>query len=79
MPATLPTHAAYQVTKYKSGKEEKSYWTKIGSAWVHNDGQGFNIRLKALPVNGEIVIRSNKERHEGGGDEMAEGDGSVPA
>lgn len=67
MAATPPTHTAYHVRKYKTGKEagkeEKSFWTKIGSVWAHNDGEGFNIRLNGLvPLNGEIVVRSIKDK-----------------
>ncbi len=58
-----PTHTAYHVRKYKAGKEEKSFWTKIGSAWPHDDGQGFNLRLNGLvPLDGNIVVRSVKDK-----------------
>jgi hypothetical protein len=38
-----------------------AYWTKIGCAWAHGDGQGFNVQLAAIPVGGRIVIRARKE------------------
>ncbi len=78
MAATHPTHTAYQVRKYKSGKDEKSFWTKIGSVWAHNDSKGFNIRLNALPIDGEIVIRSVQERPAESQGDDAEGDNSIP-
>jgi hypothetical protein len=63
MAATPPTHTAYHVRKYKAGKEEKSFWTKIGSVWTHKNGQGFNIRLNGLvPLNGEIVVLSVEDK-----------------
>lgn len=63
MAATPPTHTAYHVRKYKSGKEERSFWTKIGSVWAHKIGQGFNIRLNGLvPLNGEIVVLSVEDK-----------------
>jgi hypothetical protein len=37
--------------------EEKSAWTRIGSAWPHKDGKGFNADLRALPVSGKLVLR----------------------
>jgi len=55
-----PTHTVYQVTK--SG--ENSYWNKVGAAWEHGDGKGFNIKLSALPLEGEIVMRVAKEKPE---------------
>jgi hypothetical protein len=42
------------------GEGEKAFWTKIGAAFAHEDGEGFNILLTALPVNGRMVIRKPK-------------------
>ncbi len=60
--ANKPTQTAYQVREYKSGGEDRSSWTRIGSAWAHPDGQGFNIRLHATPIDGNIVLRTVKEK-----------------
>jgi hypothetical protein len=31
-------------------------WTKVGAAFPHKEGKpGFNIQLKALPVDGKLV------------------------
>ena len=56
-----PTHVAYQV-KNREGK--KAIWTRIGSAWAHADGEGFNIQLDALPIDGKITLRVPAEREE---------------
>lgn len=40
---------------------EDSFWTRIGSAWAHKDGKGYNIVLSALPINGRIVMRANDD------------------
>lgn len=53
-----PTHGVYVV----EGEGEKAFWTKIGAAWPHNDGEGFNINLSAVPLNGRLVIRTMKEK-----------------
>ncbi|MEQ9587302.1 MAG: hypothetical protein RJS97_05070 [Parvibaculaceae bacterium] len=55
-----PTHTVYQVTK----TGEDSFWNRIGAAWEHGDGEGFNIKLNALPLEGEIVMRVAKEKRE---------------
>ena len=47
-----PTHFAYQV-RNREGK--KAIWTRIGSAWAHADGSGFNIQLDAVPIDGKIM------------------------
>jgi len=44
----------------KEGKDEKSFFTRIGAAWPNAKG-GYNIRLDALPVDGEIVLLPPKE------------------
>jgi hypothetical protein len=52
-----PSHRVYAVTK--NGKQ--SFWQPIGAAWAHGDGEGFNLRLEFLPLNGaEIVVRKRK-------------------
>ena len=63
-----PTHIAYTTRPVGDGERPKTFWTRIGSVWSHQDGEGFTIRLDALPVNGEIVIRAKKvdEEQEGG-------------
>ena len=62
MAASKPTHTAYQVREFESGGEKRSSWTRIGTAWAHDDGQGFNIRLHATPIDGNIVLRTAKEK-----------------
>lgn len=49
----LPTHRAYVVT----GEDDKRQWTDIGAQWPHKDGKGFTLKLKAMPIGGEIVLR----------------------
>jgi hypothetical protein len=57
----LPSHRVYAVTK--EGKQ--SYWRAIGAVWPHGDGEGFNMKLDYLPLNGaEIVIRKPKAEAE---------------
>jgi hypothetical protein len=52
-----PSHRVYAVTK----NGERNFWHPIGAAWAHGDGEGFNLKLDYLPLNGaEIVIRKPK-------------------
>ena len=32
-------------------------WLKIGAAWPHKDGRGYNITLSALPLDNRLVLR----------------------
>ena len=57
-----PTHVAYVV----EGEGDAAFWTRIGAAWVHEDGEGFNISLNALPVSGRLVVRKAKAEQEAG-------------
>ncbi|MCC7390171.1 MAG: hypothetical protein IT431_15540 [Phycisphaerales bacterium] len=54
-----PSHTAYQV-RDREGK--KGFWTRIGSAWPHADGNGFNIQIDAVPLDGRIVLRVATEK-----------------
>lgn len=53
-----PTHIAYQV----SDSEKQSYWTRIGAAWAHKDGNGFSLQLDCVPLNGRITLRIASEK-----------------
>jgi hypothetical protein len=39
-----------------------AFWTKIGAAWPHQDGKGFNIQLSCMPMNGRLVVRGDEPR-----------------
>jgi hypothetical protein len=51
-----PTHTVYVV----EGEGDSTFCTKIGAAWAHEDGEGYNITLTALPMNGRLVVRTAK-------------------
>ena len=55
---TPDRYDVFVVDEYKDRTgEEKANWTRIGSAWPHKDGKGFNAELRALPVSGKLVLR----------------------
>ncbi|MEZ6064129.1 MAG: hypothetical protein R3B90_00125 [Planctomycetaceae bacterium] len=43
---------------------KKGFWTRIGSAWAHADGSGFNIQLECIPLDGRITLRVASEKKE---------------
>ena len=45
-------------TVRSDGSGERSYWSKIAVAWAHKDGNGYNVQMEALPVNGKLVLRT---------------------
>jgi len=55
-----PDYIAYHV---RDGERGKNYWTRLGAAFVHKDGEGINIQLDVLPVggfDGRLVLRAPK-------------------
>jgi hypothetical protein len=55
---TTPTHTCFTVCD--RGDNRKPFWVAIGSAWTNKDGS-FNLRLDALPANGQITVRPRKD------------------
>ncbi len=56
-----PAYRAYTVIK----REDKDdYWLNLGVAFKHEDGEGFNILLQALPTDAKLVLRTYKEKPE---------------
>ncbi|MCZ7620166.1 MAG: hypothetical protein M5U32_18355 [Myxococcota bacterium] len=51
-----PDFIAYAVID-RNGGEGKARWREIGSAWVHSDGNGIQVRLDAFPVDGTVTLR----------------------
>ena len=62
-----PSHKVFVVEDRGEGEEGDAFWTRVGSAWAHKDGKGFNVVLSALPVNGRLVLRTFTEE-DGKGD-----------
>ena len=52
---------AYRVYVVEDIDEENSFWTLIGTAFAHEDMKGMNVLLKALPVDGRLVLRRYTE------------------
>jgi len=62
-----PALIAYHVSE----RGEKSYWTRIGAAWDHEDAKGLTLQLDLVPVSGgRIVLREPAD------DKAAEGEGA---
>ena len=59
-----PTSSRYNVytveefdapTAEDKSRKAKS-WTKVGVAFPHKEGTGYNIQLRSLPVDGKLVV-----------------------
>ena len=52
-----PTHIAYAIRTYKDADgKDKGRWYEIGASWPTKAGNGLNISLYALPVDGQISL-----------------------
>jgi len=53
MPNAQVAYRAYTVVK-REGQDD--FWLPIGAAFMHQDGDGYNIVLQALPIDGKVVL-----------------------
>lgn len=44
-------------------RNNKNYWNRVGVAFVNSDGS-INVKLEAMPVNGEMQIRDYSARED---------------
>ena len=60
-----PAFIIYFVENFGTKEGEgKSRWTRIGAAWAHEDGKGFNPQFDLYPsatAKGRIVMRDAAE------------------
>jgi hypothetical protein len=56
-----PSHSVYHV---RDREGQKGFWTRIGSAWAHADGNGFNLQIEVVPLDGRITLRVATEKKE---------------
>ena len=56
-----PSHVVYHVRDRDGGK---GFFTKIGAAWPHKDGKGFNVQLECVPLDGRLSLRVATETKE---------------
>lgn len=54
-----PSMIGYTVRPIGDGR--KSSWSRVAAAWAHKDGQGFEVRMDAMPVDGRLVLRTVSE------------------
>jgi hypothetical protein len=48
-----PTHSIFQVIERE---KNVSIWSRIGAAWAHQEGDGFNLVFNAIPLTGRVVL-----------------------
>jgi len=53
-----PSLIAWQV---RDGKDDESYWDRVGVAWQNRDG-GYTVQLHSIPLSGRVVLRKPEKR-----------------
>ena len=53
-----PDYIAYNV---KHSNDGKGHWNKVGAAWQHQDGQGYDLALDSIPVDGRVTLRELRQ------------------
>ncbi len=56
-----PALIAYHVAE----RGEKSFWTRIGAAWDHEDAKGLTLQLELVPANGGRIVLREPNADEG--------------
>ena len=59
--STKPAYIAYHVRNNKDEQGE-GFWTRIGVAFPHADGNGFNLLIETFPLDGRITLRVPSEK-----------------
>jgi hypothetical protein len=67
--AKTPTHDVYFVVKKSAaadGKKKRDVWTRIGAAWFHGDGKGFDVHFDLMPyelvADKRVVLQEGEEK-----------------
>ena len=63
-PAAADRLDAFLVDDYEVQGEKRSQWSKIGSAWPHQDGKGYRLVLKAIPADGVVILRTPEAKED---------------
>ena len=62
-----PAKTRYDVLvadEYERDGQKQVNWMRVGVGFPHEDGDGMQITLKALPINGTLVVRLHKPKPE---------------
>lgn len=55
---------AYTVRDFERNGATEHDWMRIGVAFPHDDGKGFNLTLHAVPVDGKVVLRLHEPKED---------------
>ena len=53
---------AYTVREFERNGAVDHDWMRVGVAFSHKDGKGFDVMLQAVPVDGKVVLRLHEPK-----------------
>lgn len=62
--ATPKAERAFDAFAVRNDKDGKGHFHKVGAAFAHKDGKGYDIDMVATPSNGRLTLRTPQERLE---------------
>jgi transcriptional regulator of acetoin/glycerol metabolism len=57
----MDTKSLLSVYSIVSGEGGRDLWVEIGHATPHHDGRGFDLTLRALPLEPKLVLRESSQ------------------
>lgn len=60
--AKSKSERAFDAFAVRNDKDGKGHFHKIGAAFAHKDGKGYDIDMVATPSNGRLTLRTPQER-----------------
>jgi hypothetical protein len=64
--AKNPTHNVVIGENRQVGREIVTYWTKVGAAWLHEDGNIYLRIRKGISISGQVALFTVKEKTKDG-------------
>lgn len=64
---SAPRLDAFTVREYQLSGETRTEWLKVGTAFPHADGKGFNVVLHAIPADGKLTLRVHEPKETAAG------------
>ena len=59
-----PRYDVLIADEYEREGQSQVNWIRVGVAFPHEDGEGFQITLKTIPITGKLVARLHKPKAE---------------
>jgi hypothetical protein len=66
-PEVSVRYDVFNVKQFEINGEERAEWRKVGVAFPHRDGKGFNVEIDLLPMDGRLAVRLHEPKEQAAG------------